>query len=174
MTKTDSEQKIDYKVVEIRRVAKVTEGGKRLKIRAVVVVGNHQGRVGIGIAKGDDFSDAVSKAKKAAEKNMISVPIINGTVPYSVKAKIGAAEILIKPAKSGKGLVAGSAARNVLALAGYKDVSAKILGVTKNVLLNTFVTLKALSQYQDYDKKKYIKELLKGKKLVTQSESVDK
>lgn len=140
------EEKLDFKVVEVKRVAKVTEGGKRIKVRAVVVVGDYEGRVGVGIAKGLDFADAIEKGRKLAEKNIIEVPIVNGTLPYEVKAKYGAAEILLKPAKSGRGLVAGGVVRTLLSLAGYSNVVSKITGVTKNPLLNILVSLKALEK----------------------------
>ncbi len=143
-----SEEKFDYRVIEIKRVAKVTEGGKRMKVRAVVVVGNYQGKVGVGIAKGADIADAVMKARKLAEKNVISVPIIDGTVPYEIKAKFKASEVLLKPTKKGRGLIAGSSVRTVLQLAGYTDVVAKILGVTKNPLVNTIAAIKALEKYR--------------------------
>ena len=119
-----------------------------MKVRAVVVVGNYQGKVGVGIAKGADIADAVMKARKLAEKNVISVPIIDGTVPYEIKAKFKSTEVLLKPAKKGRGLIAGSSVRTVLQLAGYTDVVAKILGVTKNPLVNTIAAIKALEKYR--------------------------
>lgn len=155
------EEKFDYRVIEIKRVAKVTEGGKRMKIRAVVVVGDYRGKVGVAIAKGQDATEAVMKARRLAEKNAFSVPIIEGTLPYEVRAKLGASEVLLKPTKKGRGLIAGGSVRTVLALAGYKDAVAKILGVTKNPLVNTLATLKALEKYKDYEKKLKLKEKLK-------------
>lgn len=154
----------DYRVIELKRVAKVTEGGKRIRVRAVVVVGNYQGEVGCGIAKGLDAADAVMKARRLGEKNALKVPIVNGTVPYEVKAKFGSAKILIKPTKQGRGIIAGGSARIVLTLAGYTDVVAKILGVTKNPLVNTLVTLKALEKFKNYEKKLVLKERLFSKK----------
>lgn len=155
------EGKFDYRVIEIKRVAKVTEGGKRMKVRAVVVVGDYNGKVGVAIAKGQDAADAVMKARRLAEKNAFYVPIINGTLPYEVRAKLGASEVLLKPAKKGRGLIAGGSVRTVLALAGYKDAVSKILGVTKNPLVNTLVALKALEKFKNYEKKLKLKEELK-------------
>lgn len=155
------EEKFDYRVIELKRVTKVTEGGKRMKTRAVVVVGDHNGRVGVAIAKGQDAAEAVMKAKRLAEKKVFSVPIVEGTLPYEVKAKLGASEVLLKPAKKGRGLIAGGSVRTVLALAGYKDAVSKILGVTKNPLVNTLVTLKALEKFKNYEKKLKLKEELK-------------
>lgn len=153
------EEKFDFKVVDLRRVAKVTEGGKRIRVRATVIVGNKNGKVGFATEKGLDVQDAVMKARKKAEKNVVEVPIIEGTVPFEVSAKFGAAEVLIKPNKKGRGLIAGSILRDVLSLAGYTDVSSKILGVTKNPLINLVATFKALEKLKkNYElKQKLIK-----------------
>jgi len=141
-----------YKVLEIKRVTKVTKGGKRFKIRAVVVAGNKNGKVGVGIEKGDDVSQAVNKALNKAIKNSINVPIIKNTIPYEVYGKVSAAKVFIKPAKSGTGIIAGGSVRLVLELAGIKNVVAKIIGVTKNPLTNCLSTLAALSKLNKYVK----------------------
>lgn len=156
-----AEEKFEYKVIEVKRVAKVTEGGKRIKARAVVVVGNLNGKVGVGIAKGLDIADAVMKARKQAEKNAIEVPIIDGTLPYEVRHKEKSTEVLLKPAKKGRGLIAGGSVRTVLSLAGYTDAVGKILGVTKNPLINTLATIKALEKFKNYQNKLKLKETLK-------------
>jgi len=151
-------------VIDLARVAKVTEGGRTLRIRATVVVGNRNGRVGLGIGKGYDTSEAIKKAVNEAMKNLINVPIVNGTIPFEVEAKYKSAKVLIKPAKAGKGLVAGSVVRSVLYLAGYTDVSSKILGVTKNNLVNALATIKALEKLsKTYENKLKLRELLKIK-----------
>jgi len=163
------EEKFEFKVIEVKRVAKATEGGKRIKVRAIAVAGNLKGKVGVGVAKGDDIADAVAKARKLAERNIIDAPIINGTVPFEVENKFSATEILIKPAKLGKGLVAGGNVRTVLSLAGYTDVSAKILGVTKNPLINTLATIKTLRKLQKiYEKKLKLKNASSSNKIQTQ------
>lgn len=155
----------EYKVVNLSRVAKVTEGGKRLKMRAAVVIGNLNGLVGFGMGKGDDISDAVMKAYNEAKKNLIQVPIVNETLPYEVKAKFKSANVIIKPTRSGRGLIAGSVVRDILYLAGYKNATAKILGVTKNSLVNAVVTLKALEKLsQNYSRKIKLKEILYSRK----------
>lgn len=141
-----------YKVLEIKRVARVTRGGKRFKIRAVVVAGNKNGKVGVGIEKGLDASQAVSKALNSAIKNAINVPIIDDTIPYEVYHKKGASKVLIKPAKRGSGITAGSSVRIVLELAGIKNVSSKILGATKNFLTNALCALEALKKLNKYTK----------------------
>jgi len=148
------EEKLEFKVIEIKRVAKAVEGGKRIKVRAVVVVGNLKGKVGIAIEKGFDVAEAILKAKNSAEKNLIEVPIVDGTVPYEITYKFSATKILLKPAKRGRGLVAGGSIRIVLSLAGYTDVVSKVLGVTKNQSVNALSAIKALeSLNKSYQRK---------------------
>jgi small subunit ribosomal protein S5 len=146
----DKKTNWEYRVIEIKRVTKVTKGGKRFKIRAVVIAGNKQGKVGIGIDKGDDVSQAVNKALNSAIKNSVYVPIVENTIPYEVQGKVSAAKVLIKPAKKGKGIIAGSSVRLVLELAGIKDVVSKIIGVTKNPLTNALAALEALKKLSKY------------------------
>jgi small subunit ribosomal protein S5 len=154
------EDKFEFRTIDVRRVAKVTAGGKTMRVRAAVVVGNFNGKVGLGIAKGLDIPDAIQKARKLAEKNIIDVLIIDGTVPYEIKEKLAASQVLIKPAKKGRGVIAGSVVRTILTLAGYTDVSAKILGATKNPLVNALATFKALEKLQkSYQRKLKLKEL---------------
>ncbi len=132
-------------LLEVRRVTRVMAGGKRFSFRASVVVGDMKGRVGFGIAKGLDFASAVQKAKRKAEKNVITIPLIEKrTIPYDIESKFGAARVRIKPAQKGHGLIAGGSSRVVLELAGVKDISAKILGRTRNKIANAQATLKAL------------------------------
>ncbi len=139
----------EYKdrLLEVRRVTRVMAGGKRFSFRATVVVGNLRGKVGIGMAKGLDVASAVEKARKQAEKRIHFITLADHrTVPYMVEAKFGAARVRIKPAAEGHGLIAGGSARAVLELAGVRDISAKILGCTKNKISNAMATLEALSK----------------------------
>lgn len=140
-------RKSDYKekVLDLRRVTRVVAGGKRFSFRATVVIGNEKGEVGVGISKGLDVAQAVDKAKSDAKKNLFKISLKDRTIPHEVTAKYSAAKVIIRPAKSGRGLRAGGAVRNVLLLAGVKDASAKCLGTTKNKLSNAMATLKALS-----------------------------
>ncbi|MDI6821101.1 MAG: 30S ribosomal protein S5 [Patescibacteria group bacterium] len=143
-------KKSEYKekVLEIRRVTRVMAGGKRFSFRAAVVVGDEKGRVGLGVAKGLDVAAAVQKAKRQAEKNIIRILLKDGrTIPYDAEAKFGAALVRIKPCKSGHGLIAGGAARVVLELVGVKDISAKIMGRTKNKIANAEATIKVLKLF---------------------------
>jgi small subunit ribosomal protein S5 len=135
------------KVLEVRRVARVMAGGKRFSFRTTVVLGDGKGRVGIGIAKGLDVAASVEKAKRQAQKNMITVPLKDGrTIAHDVEAKYSAAKVRIKPARLNHGLIAGGSSRVVLELVGIKDISAKILGRTTNKLTNAMATIEALKK----------------------------
>jgi len=137
------------KVLEVRRVTRVMAGGKRFSFRATVVIGDGRGRVGVGIAKGLDVATATQKAKKQAEKNMITVSLKdNRTILFDVEAKFSAARVKIRPAREGHGLIAGGSCRTVLELVGVKDISAKILGRTTNKLTNALATIEALKKLQ--------------------------
>ncbi len=133
------------KVLEIKRVTRVVAGGKRMSFRATIVIGDKKGRVGLGIGKGLDVAASVEKAKRQAQKNLITVNLKNSrTIPHEIEEKYSAARIRLKPAKLNHGLIAGGSARTVLELAGVRDVSAKILGRTTNKLTNALATMNAL------------------------------
>ncbi|OGY64465.1 MAG: 30S ribosomal protein S5 [Candidatus Harrisonbacteria bacterium RIFCSPLOWO2_02_FULL_41_11] len=132
--------------MDLRRVTRVVAGGKRFRFRVTLVIGDENGKVGVGVAKGLDVRSAIEKAKSDAKKNLITIPLKDRTIPHEVRAKFSAADVLIKPAVKGHGLKAGGAVRVVLSLAGVKDVTAKCLGRTPNKLTNAFATIKALKQ----------------------------
>ena len=126
---------LEEKVISIGRVTKVTKGGRHFRFSATVAVGNRKGLIGIGTGKANEVPEAVKKAIQAANKNVIKVSLIdNRTIPHDATAKVGRAVVLVKPAKEGRGIVAGGAARAVLELAGVKDIVAKSLG--SNTKLN--------------------------------------
>jgi len=138
----------DYeeKNLEIARVTRVTKGGKRMRFRALSVIGNRKGRVGFGLAKGLDVALATSKATTQARKALITVPLANDTIPHPVDAKFAAARVLLKPAPKGTGIKAGGAVRVVLELAGVPNVVSKILGSANKInnVKATFLALKKL------------------------------
>lgn len=134
------------KMLDLARVTRVTGGGKRMSFRAVVVAGDKKGKVGIGISKGKDVSQAIEKATRKAKKDLVSVIIVNETIPHEVMAKFGPAVILLKPQRKGRGLVAGGAVRTICDLAGIKNVSSKILSGSKNKLNNARATIEALKK----------------------------
>lgn len=137
----------DQQIVDLARVTRVTKGGKQLSFRATVVIGDRKGRVGYGAEKGKDVQIAVEKAVNQAKKNMIRVPIVKETVPHRVEAKFKAGRVMIKPAPQGSGIIAGSAIRTVLELAGVPNASAKMLGKTNNKLTNVRTTFAALQSF---------------------------
>ncbi len=134
------------KLLDLARVTRVTGGGKRMSFRAVVVAGDKKGKVGIGIDKGKDVSQAIDKATRRAKKDLVSVIIVDGTIPHEVEAKSGPAVVLLKPQKKGRGLVAGGAVRTICDLAGIKNISSKILSGSKNKLNNARATMEALKK----------------------------
>jgi len=141
-----AEKEFDERVVEIARVSRVVKGGRRIRFRALVVIGDRKGRVGMGVARANEVADAVKKAVSHAKKKMIDVPVIDGTIPYEVMAKHDAAKIILKPAAPGTSIVAGGAVRTVVELAGITDILAKILG-TRNKVNNVNAVIKALGSF---------------------------
>ncbi|MDP4001035.1 MAG: 30S ribosomal protein S5 [bacterium] len=138
-------REFQQKVVEIKRVTRVVAGGKRMRFRALVVIGDLKGRVGIGTKKGMDVSEAINKAVSAAKKNMITVNLYNGTIPHEARLKYKSSLVFLKPAQPGTGLIAGGAIRAVLESAGVKNVLSKMLG-SPNKINNVMATYLALSK----------------------------
>lgn len=123
----------DQKVVEVKRVTRVVAGGKRMRFRALVVIGDHKGKVGMGLKKGADVSESVNKAVNAAKKNMVTLPLVNQTIPHNVDIKYKSSSLILRPAKPGTGVIAGGAVRSVMDLAGVKNVVSKMLGSNNKV-----------------------------------------
>lgn len=139
-------REFESKLLDLARVTRVTGGGKRLSFRAVMIIGDKQGKIGIGVAKGSDVAQATAKATRLARKNLIEIPIKEDTIPYEVFAKFGPARVVLKPQRKGRGLVAGGVVRTICSLAGIKNISSKILGRTKNKLNNAQATILALKK----------------------------
>ena len=137
---------LQERVVEVRRVTKVVKGGRNFRFAALVVVGDENGHVGIGTGKAMEVPDAIRKAVEDAKKNLIKVPMVGTTIPHEVIGHFGAGRILIMPAQEGTGVIAGGAARDLLELAGLKDVRAKCLGTRnpRNMVNATIEGLKSL------------------------------
>jgi len=138
------------KIIMINRVTKVTKGGKKLRFSALVVVGDGKGKVGFGLGKAPEVPDAIRKAIEKAKKNLIEIPIVKGTIPHSIMSKFASTKILLKPAKSGTGVIAGGTVRAIMDAAGITDVVTKCIGCSNphNLLKATF---KALSQLQSLE-----------------------
>lgn len=147
-------KEFEQKIIDIRRVTRVVAGGKRMRFRATVAIGDGKGRVGVGIGKGLDVTLAVSKGSTIAKKHLLSVPMINETIPHTVRMKYGAAKILLKPAPKGSGVIAGGPIRPIMELAGIKNVVAKMLG-TSNKVNNVYAVIEALRSLETKDAVKH-------------------
>jgi len=139
-----NEEKWVERIIKISRVSKVTKGGKKLSFRAIVVVGNTKGQVGVGVAKADDVVNAFKKGKADARKNVITFPLTKSlTIPHRVTGNFGACQIIMRPSIEGSGVIAGGAIRIVLEVAGVKNIIAKQLG-SNNLLNNARAAIYAL------------------------------
>jgi small subunit ribosomal protein S5 len=150
--KQAEEKQFDERVANIDRVARVVKGGRRFRFRALVIVGDHKGKVGIGVSKGADVTTAISKASEVAKKNLVDIELYNGTIPHEASAKVSGAKILIMPASPGTGLIAGGVVRTVLEVAGVSNVLSKSLGSTNkiNCAYATVDALKSIKAKKDW------------------------
>src|SRR3989338_3241667 len=137
----------DQKILDLARVTRVTAGGKRMSFRCALVIGDRKGRVGFGVAKGADVQIAVDKAYRQAKKNLITVPLVQETLPHAVTVKLGSAMIMLKPAPKGSGLKAGGAIRVILEYAGVPNAVSKILNSNNkiNIAHATFLAIQSLN-----------------------------
>jgi len=144
----DDREELDERVIDITRVAKVVKGGRRFAFRAVVVVGDNQGQVGIGVGKARGVPDSIRKASERARRNMKRVSLSGTTVPHPIVGKRGGAVVLLKPASPGTGVIAGGGVRAVLEAAGVRDILSKSQG-SANILNVAYATIDALDQLVD-------------------------
>lgn len=138
------DREFEQVTLDLARVTRVTKGGKRMRFRATVIVGDGKGRVGFATSKGVDVQASVAKASTKAKKHLITIPLVNETIPHTVRAKSGAAIVLIMPAPKGSGIIAGGPVRTTLQLAGVPNASSKIMG-SKNKINNVRATVAALA-----------------------------
>jgi small subunit ribosomal protein S5 len=137
----------EEKIVQVNRVSKKTKGGNQIGFAVLVVVGDKKGRVGVALGKAPDVLSSIKKGVRKAKKLFITVPIRNETIPFRIEIKFGAARVLLKPAPKGSGIIAGGAVRDVLEVAGIKNVVGKILG-SNNQGNNAYATIEALKRLQ--------------------------
>jgi small subunit ribosomal protein S5 len=141
------DKEFDERVIQVSRVSKKTKGGNRIGFSVLMVVGDKKSRVGVGLGKAPDVLSAIKKGVRRAKKSLFTVPMNKTTIPHDIIVKFGAAEILLKPAPAGSGVIAGGAVRAVVEAAGIKDISSKVLG-TRNQATNVYCTMKALRLLQ--------------------------
>src|SRR3990167_8938801 len=146
------EDGFEERIVQVNRVSKKTKGGNKIGFSVLMVVGDKNGKVGVGLGKGADVSLAIKKGVALAKKHAIAVPIVNGTIPFEFYIKLGAAKILLKPAPKGSGVIAGGAVRSVVSLAGIENISSKVLG-TDNQASNVYATIEALKRLSERHKR---------------------
>lgn len=139
------EKQFDERVVHIDRVARVVKGGRRFRFKALVVVGDRKNKVGVGVSKGQDVQTAIAKATDVAKKHMITIPVINNTIPHDIEVKVGGARVLLKPASKGTGIIAGGVVRSVIGVTGITNLLSKSLGSTNKVNI-AYATIEALKQ----------------------------
>ena len=160
----------DQKLLDLARVTRVVKGGRRFRFRATLVIGNRKGKVGVGVAKGSDVSDAIQKAYNDAKKNLVTIELDGTTITHDIAAKLGSAKVLLRPASEGRGVIAGGAVRAVVDLLGVKDIVSKSLGAS-NPLNVARVTVKALEQLKAPRKKMNQQPTTDNQQLITSTQS---
>jgi small subunit ribosomal protein S5 len=166
---------IEEALLDLRRVTKVTKGGKNMRFRAAIVVGDKNGRIGFGLAKASEVPQAVNKAKLKATKSMIDLPIVEGTIPFSVEIKYKSAKIFLKPASMGTGLIVGRLIRPLVELSGLTNILSKVKG-SRDKVVNAQAMMAAFSElarlykhYQTKNKKPKIEKPKTAKKAAAKS-----
>lgn len=138
------EKEFTEKVIKVNRITRVVKGGRRMRFRATVIIGNYKGQVGLGVAKANEVSDAVAKAVTKAKNNLQTIPIINDTIPHEISGGFGSATVLLKPAAAGTGVIAGGAVREIIEISGVKNIISKNIG-SRNKVNSSKATLNALA-----------------------------
>ena len=152
----EEKNELKEKVVAINRVAKVVKGGRTFRFSAVVVVGDENGHVGVGNGKAAEVPDAIKKAIQDAKKNLVEVPIVGTTIPHEYVGRFGSAQVMLKPAEEGTGIIAGGSVRPIIELAGYRDIRTKVIGTSnpRNVVYATLAGLTSMRTAEQVAKKR--------------------
>lgn len=159
MTFEEKKDDTEQRVAEINRVARVTAGGRRFGFRALIIVGDKKGKVGMGVGKAKDVSEAMNKASRQAAKRMITLPLRDGTIPFEITAKFKMSRILLKPVSRGRGIIAGGVVRDICEAAGVENINAKILSASKSKINNAKAVLHAFGRIAEILKVKQKKEV---------------
>ena len=154
-------------VINIDRVARVVKGGRRFRFKALVVVGDHKTKVGVGVAKGADVQAAISKATDVAKKHLVNIPLANETIPHEMEVKLSGARVLIKPASPGTGIIAGGVVRAIIGVTGIRNLLSKSLGSTNKVNI-AYATVEALGSL--VPREQWINAPKKAKKVIAKEE----
>lgn len=157
---------IEERVIQINRITRVVKGGRRLRFRAIVAVGDGKGRVGLAVDKSSEVIGAIEKATRKARKNMININIKNTTIPHEITSEYAGAKVFLKPARKGTGVIAGGSVRSILEVAGIKDVLSKIQGSSSR-LNNSYATIKALKELKKIEDEIVDKKTTPSKKVKT-------
>ncbi len=168
--RNEKRSKYDKKILPIRRVAKVTKGGRRLRFSTVVVVGDRKGSVGVALGRGSDVKSSIDQGERLAIRKMKKIELIGDTIPHEIRFKYGAAKVLLRPARPGTGIIAGSSVRTVLELAGVDNVYGKILGCDEPNA-NAYCTFQALQKLR---KGRVLRKMSKMRERVSLKEEMDK
>lgn len=146
----DEDKQFDEQTIAIERVSRTVKGGRRLRFKAIVVMGDRKNRLGVGVAKARDVQQAIEKANRVAKKNMFTIPVVNETIPHEVEVKYGACRVMLKPAAPGAGIIAGGTVRTIIGTTGIHNLVTKSLGSTNKVNV-AYATVKALKSLQPRD-----------------------
>ncbi len=173
MAFTEVAKEFEEKVISIDRVARVVKGGRRFRFRATVVVGDGKGRVGVGVGKGGEVMTSIAKAVSKAKRSLITVPMSGTTIPHEVEVRFAGAQVFLKPASEGTGVIAGGAVRNVIEAAGIHDLLSKSLG-SSNKVNNAYATIVALSTLREVPTRKQVKRAVAEKAEVAAEVAAEK